>query len=396
MNDGRSELPRPPRRIPVDAGTLTQLEAPSRPVHPSEPQPRQPWIYGRFLAGFLVLLVIVAGGAGAGWFVRQQSLRIDTAAALEAAGPAVVRVLATTCGSSGEASGVLIDNGRILTAASAVETPTSIVVMTPDGRIRRANLLGTSADGVAVLQSIGFDGEPLQLPATDPDPKAERALIGYTAAGKRVVNGIGSAAEPEALSQFMNPAKLGGAVVDRSGDLVGLVTGDTVQASTVVSLTKLREYVAQAPSGLTVGTPGACPESRGPQSPIAPVLQVAGTPLAKEVQRLLANYLTLQNRHDFGKVRAFYSPRFAGALTEEQDRNKHLTSYFFSPRLTDLAPDGSSARMAYNVMYAPTAAGAGGQNCSRLDTTFYLVRSRGQLVIDRTVKASDAVACDTD
>jgi hypothetical protein len=340
--------------------------------------------------------VIVAGGAGAGWYVRQQTLRIDTAAALEAAGPAVVRVLATTCGSSGEASGVLIDNGRILTAASAVEKPTSIVVMTPDGRIRRANLLGTSADGVAVLQSIGFDGEPLRLAATDPDPKAERALIGYTAAGKRVVNGIGSAAEPEALSQFMNAAKLGGPVVDRSGDLVGLVTGDTVQASTVVPLTKLREYVAQAPSGLTVGTPGDCPESRGPQSPIAPVLQVAGTPLAKEVQRVLANYLTLQNQHDFGKVRAFYSPRFAGRLTEEQDRSKHLTSYFFSPKLTDLAPDGSSARMAYNVMYAPTASGAGGQNCTRLDTTFYLVRSRGQLVIDRTAKASEPVACDTD
>jgi hypothetical protein len=126
------------------------------------------------------------------------------------------------------------------------------------------------------------------------------------------------------------------------------------------------------------------------------VLQVANTQLAREAQRLLTNYLTLQNQHDFTKVRAFYSPRFAGNLTAKQDRDKHRTSYFFNPRLTDLAPDGSSVRMAYNVMYAPTATGAGGQNCSRLDTTFYLVRSRGRLVLDRTVKASDPVACDTD
>ncbi|TCC34252.1 trypsin-like peptidase domain-containing protein [Kribbella speibonae] len=393
MEDGRSGAPRPPRRVPAGAGTLTQLEAPTRSSG-AQPPPRGPWIFGRILAGLLVLIVIVAGGAGAGWYVRAQSLRIDTAAVLTSAGPAVVRVLATTCAGTGEASGVVIDNGRVLTAASAVDQPKSIIVVAQDGRIRRANLLATSADGVAVLQSIGLNESPLRLPAADPERKAERALVGYTAAGKQVVNAVGSEADPEPLSQFMNAAKLGGPVVGKSGELVGLVTGDTVQASTIVPLSKLRGYVAQAPSGVTVGTLGDCPESRGPQSPIAPVLQVANTPLAREAQRVLTNYLTLQNQHEFGKVRAYYSPRFAGALTEAQDRDKHLTSYFFNPRLTDLAPDGSSARMAYNVLFAPTATGADGQNCTRLDTTFYLVRSRGQLVIDRTVKASEPAACD--
>ena len=53
MEDG--ELPRPPRRVPAGAGTLTQLQT-TTPRAP-EPPPRQPWIFGRILAGFLVVLL---------------------------------------------------------------------------------------------------------------------------------------------------------------------------------------------------------------------------------------------------------------------------------------------------------------------------------------------------
>jgi hypothetical protein len=342
-----------------------------------------------------VLIVIVAGGAGAGWFIRQESLQLNTDEVLKSVGPAVVRVLASTCAGTGEASGVLIDNGRILTATSAVEEPRSIVVVMPDGRIRRANLLGTSADGVAVLQSIGFDGAPLRLPATNPEPKAERALVGYTSAGKQVINAIGSAADPTALGEVMNAAKLGGPVVDKSGGLIGLVVGDTVQASTIVGLDKLRGYVAQAPTGLTVGAGGICEQSQGPQGAIAPVLQVANTPLAVEVQTLLANYLTLENRQDFAALQVLYSPKYARGMTEAEDQRKHRTTYFFNPKLTDVAPDGSSARMSYNVMFSPTAQGAAGANCNRLDTTFALVRSRGKLVIDATTPQTKATPCDS-
>ncbi|NUR96369.1 MAG: trypsin-like peptidase domain-containing protein [Kribbellaceae bacterium] len=395
VDNGRNALPRPPRRLPADAGSLTQLETPSRPSGPLPP-PRGPWLFGRFLAGLIVLLVIVAGGAGAGWYLRQRTVRIDTDAVLKSAGPAVVRVLATTCAGSGEASGVLIDHGRVLTAASAVDQAMAIVVVAADGRIRRANLLGTSTDGVAVLQSIGFDDAPLQLPEVAPERKAERALIGYTAAGRQVINPIGSEADPAALSQFMNMAKLGGPVVDKSGRLVGLVTGATVQAATVVPLAKLREYVAPAPSGITVAAPGTCPDSRGPQGTMAPELQVAKTPLALEVQGLLTNYLTLQNKHDFTAVQALYSSQLAKSLTPARDRQSRGTAYFFNPRITALAPDGSYARMSYNVLFSPTAAGAGGGTCNRLDNRFTLVRSGGKLVINSAAKASDIVACETD
>ncbi|MEU8223413.1 serine protease [Kribbella sp. NPDC048915] len=401
MEDGRKPLPRPPRRIPANAGSLTQMEPPVRPVHPAAPhpaapQPRRPWIFGRILAGLLVLLVIVAGGAAAGWYFREQTLRIDAAEVQKTVGPAVVRVLATTCSGTGEASGVLIENGRVLTAASAVERPQSIVVVAPDGRMRRANLLGTSADGVAVLQSIGFNETPVQLPSTDPDPKAERALIGYTAAGKQVVNAIGSAEDPEALSQFMNAAKLGGPVLDKTGALVGLVTGDTVQAATVVPLANLRGYSAQAPTGITVAAAAECAEPKGPQPAVAPQLQVARTPLALEAQALLGKYLTLENKHDFGALQELYSKKLAKTMTVARDRQGHRTSYFFNAKLTDLAPDGSYARMSSNVLFSPTAQGANGGSCNRLDARYDLIREAGKLVIDGATYVRQPVACDTD
>ncbi|WP_329001567.1 serine protease [Kribbella sp. NBC_00709] len=395
MEDGRNGPPRPPRRIPAGAGSLTQLEAPSRPSAP-QPSARRPWIFGRILAGFVVLLVITAGGAGAGWFVRAQSLSINTDEVLKSVGPSVVRILATTCGATGEASGVLIADGRVLTAASAVDQPKSIVVVTPDGRIRRANLLGTSADGVAVLQPIGLDSTPVHLPTTDPDPKAERALIGYTAAGKQTVNQVGSAADPRALSEVMNATKLGGPIVDKSGGVIGLVTGATVQSSAIVPLAKLRGYLAASPAGLTVAAGGTCPQSRGPQAAVAPALQVAATPLNVEVRTLFGNYVTLENQQDFRGLQSLYSARFAKGMTEARDRHNHQTSYFFNPKITDVAPDGSYARMSYNILFAPTATGADGHNCNRLDVRFQLVRANGKLVIDRTVPMALPVSCDSD
>ena len=103
----------------------------------------------------------------------------------------MVRVLGTTCAGTGEGSGALIDGETILTAASAIRQPLSIVIVTPDYRIRRANLLGTSADGVAVLRMVGrLPGNTLPLAGTGPDPKADRVLVGYTASAKETMSPV--------------------------------------------------------------------------------------------------------------------------------------------------------------------------------------------------------------
>ncbi len=398
VEDG-SQLPRPPRRIPAGAGTLTQLQTSTPPTPP--PPARRPWKFGRFLAGFVVVLLILAAGASAGWYVRAQSLGIDTAKILDAVRPGVVRVLATTCEGTGEASGVLIGDDLILTAASAIKQPLSIAIVTEDGRVRRTNPLGTSTDGVAVLRLIGrLDDEPVPLAPANPDPKAERALLGYTAAGALTARSVGTTEQSQALSSWMNQAKLGGPIVDKAGQVVGLVTGDTVPASTIVPLDKLRGYVVPNSVDLTPEAGGTCERSRGPQNAMIPELLVASTPLAVESQKLLGNYLTLMNRHDFAGLRQqVYSERLLRGYSEDRDRSSHQTSYFFGARMTEVtryATDGANVRMTFTVLFSPNANGAKGQTCNRLDLRYRLVRDRGQLRLDQGTSVAAAQSCDAD
>ncbi|MFI7064812.1 serine protease [Kribbella sp. NPDC050124] len=399
MEDGR-ELPRPPRRVPAGAPPLTQLQV-STPRAP-QPPPRQPWKFGRFLAGFVIVLLILGAGASAGWYVRAESLRLDTEQVLESVKSGVVRVLATTCEGTGEATGVLIDDKHVLTAASALRQPLSIAIVTEDGRVRRANQLGTSADGVAVLRLMTrLDTEPVPLATSNPDPKAERALLGYTAAGQLTSRSVGTTEQPQALSSVLNTAKLGGPVVDKSGEVVGLVTGDTLTTSTIVPLDKLQGYVAKRPVGLTAEPPGTCDRSRGPQNAMLPELLVAATPLALESQKALGNYLTLENKHDFAALQQqVYSKAMTRGYSEKRDRDNHETSYFFDAKISEVTrfdDDGANVRMTFNILFSPNARGAKGGTCNQLDLRYQLVRERGQLrLLGPAQTAGQTRSCDTD
>src|SRR5688500_8976473 len=119
VDSGRRELPRPPRRVPPgQPSQLTSIEAPRR--RPAAAPPTEPPLPPKFRLRFVLPLVVfvLVLGAGAGWLVRQNSLTLDTAEVLETAGPTVVKVLATTCEGTGVASGVLLDDGLVLTASS--------------------------------------------------------------------------------------------------------------------------------------------------------------------------------------------------------------------------------------------------------------------------------------
>ena len=299
-------------------------------------------------------------------------------------------MLATTCAGTGEATGALIERRTESSPRHPpIEQPLSIVIVTPDNRIRPANLLGTSPDGVAVLQMIGsLDGERLSLAPEDPDPKAERALIGYTAAGQQVINPIGSAADPTALSEVMNATKLGGPVVDKAARWSAWSSaGRSRRARSSHS-----RSCAGTPRRGRPGSPpyagGSCEESRGPQTAIAPELLVANTALAAEVQKLFGNYLTLENRRNFPALQALYSEQLARSITPVSDRRSHRTTYFFGPKITEVsryAKDGAYARITFNALFSPVTTGADGRRCNRLDNRYRLVREGGRLVIDTAV-----------
>ncbi|WP_328326549.1 serine protease [Kribbella sp. NBC_00382] len=397
VDSGRRELPKPPRRVPSGVLTpLTSIEAPPprRPAVTTQP-PLPPRFRPRFVVPLVVFVLVL--GAGAGWLIRQDSLTLNAAGVLETAGPSVVKILATTCEGTGIATGVLLDDGLVLTAASAIKKPMAVALVTSTGDVRRANVLGSSADGVAVLRMIGQLPNPAaELASKEPPASADRAVVGFIANGSQTIQPLGTAKSPTPLASVLNATKLGGPALDGSGRVIGLITGDTVQTATIVPAAKLRQYAGTGQPGITPEPGGTCVRSRGPQAAIVPELTVANTPLAGEVQTLIGAFMTTTNRHDFVGLRALYSTRLAKNLTEEEDRQHHQTSYLFGPRIIEVTQVGETvnARVTYSVLFSPNSAGALGQTCNRLDNRYQLVREKGRLLVDRAVAVRDPQPCD--
>jgi hypothetical protein len=350
-----------------------------------------------------LVVLIIAAGVGIGWVLRDQSQgtarsSVDTGTVLKASGPTVVRVLASTCAGTGEATGVLFEDGRVLTAASAIRQPVSVAVVTADGRIRRAPVLGTSDDGVAVLQLASrLDGSTATIASASPDAKAGRAIIGFDQSGKQFAQQAGTAREPRALPEFLDPAALGAPVVDRNGQVIGLVTGNTVASSKIIGLDEVRRYAGAAP-GVAAEPAGSC-LARGPRTPVQPELTVAASPPAAEVQRLFTSYFKALNQHDFLAMRDTYSNEFASSSTQTDFLRTHGTSYAFEPVITEVGDTGdkaATARLTFTVLFSAKSAGANGSTCSRLDLRYKLVREQGRLRIDSATSVASNHSCDTD
>jgi hypothetical protein len=399
-DDGRRELPKPPRRIPswaVETASRTSIEAPTPPARPTPPAPPAPprWRL-RFVVPLIVFALVI--GAAAGWLIRAESRTLDSTKILHSAGPSVVRVLATTCNGTGQATGVRLGDALVLTAASAVRGPVSVALETADGRVRRATVLGTSTDGVAVLRLIGqLAGQPADLAAKEPDPKADRAILGYSPEGDELIRSAGTTAAPKKLRDIIGETSLGAPVFDNNGQVTGLVTGDTVSTGKVLALPDLRQYAGNQPP-IAPEPPGVC-QAKGPQNPLVPTLAVANTPLAGEVLQTLSAYLNALNKHDFVAMQATYSKELAATVDLAADTARHKTSYAFGATITQVTPSGNAGafgRMSFTVLFSADGVVSKGQTCSRLDIRYFLVRQEGRMRIRTTEAMPGNQSCDTD
>ena len=244
----------------------------------------------------------------------------------------------------------------MLTAASAVKQSMSIVIVTPDGRIRRANLLGTSADGVAVLQPIGrLDGEPVELAAGGPRPEGG-------AGPDRLHRGRQTDHQADRFGRRADGAERGDerGQARRPGGRQGRPTGRTGRRRHGPGQHDRRRSRSCAgtscrrSTGITVAPGGTCGQSHGPQNAIVPELQVASTPRAGEVADPARQLL------DPGEQAGLPAPavavlREADAVAHRvRDRSGHRTSYFFDPKLTEVSPGRLVRAVSYNVLFAPT------------------------------------------
>lgn len=149
---------------------------------------------------------------------------------------ATVRVRSIGCTELSLGSGVLLPGGVVLTNRHVVDDPREVSVTTWDGRRLATILAGVDPDGdLAVLQVVGAETLPALVARGTPVTVGEPVLVvGYPDGGPArssrgevvaMVDGapLGEPADLIRISAEIRQGSSGGPVVDRTGQLVGLV-----------------------------------------------------------------------------------------------------------------------------------------------------------------------------
>lgn len=403
---GDDQRPRPPRRVPPGAGgTVIEAPAEHRVAPAPARRPPRPWYL------LPLVLALIAAGTGVGWLVReQQKSEANPGPSPSPSGtpsfdllakvrPSVVQVLATTCQGTGQAAGIVLADGLVLTAAAAIRGPVSIAVRlddgSPDGKVRTAQVRGVSSDGLALLRVTALGG----VPATSaPAGSATTTLVRYDGLGRQVVDPLTAESVTGQLRQIGGLGPLGAPVFDPQGRVAGLVTGhDTTDARLIGSDTFSRFLTAEPP--LSPSPDGECDSPAGPRGQVVPQLVSSPTDLAKEVQVTLASYLNAVNRHEFELARSIYAVALKKRDTLARLTANQRTSYWFGARIVkvDPADDGAVAVMRFTVVHASGGGGpVEGETCTRWNLAYRLVRENGKLriLVPNAASSEPWVGCD--
>jgi trypsin-like peptidase len=391
MGDGGvREYPRPPRRVPADASGTSLLSRTAIEARPGKPErPRPPARPPRAWYLLPLLIAMVLAGAGVGWLLRERADRFDLNDILDEAGPAVVRVRASSCSGSGLATGLLIDDTRVLTVGSALTGPVSVAIETADGRVRPVRVDGVDEDGVAVLEVLGdpLGITPVPLADSTPADGLDVPVLGYIDGRQDVdLHAVmpGGGADLTGIASRLPADAAGSAVLDRQGRAIGLLTAPSATGTRAVGLDVLQEFKDGSREKVFAGRPSDCTEAKGPQAPVVPELDGPEGDLAEQAQRLLGDYLTALNRHDAERVHDL----FTGDLEESESQavpeleKRYRMQYTFGAVIRNVQDEEGGARvqMTHVSLKQPTT-DTENLVCLRYDIAYNLDRVDGQLRI---------------
>lgn len=223
---------------------------------PEESRPRE----GKWIGRVLLLMLIVGSAAGITWLVATSPPEADVVAGAETSTtqPLEVAVTAPVAGdepiadaaekilpsvvqirtTDGVGSGVVFDEGLILTAAHVVEGETVVQVRLEDGENVEGTVLGGTAEAdIAVIQIERTD-VPVAALALDYTPRVGQTAIAVgspwgltstvTAGIISAVNqplgctGGGACRSMLQTDAAINPGNSGGALLDRDGRVLGI------------------------------------------------------------------------------------------------------------------------------------------------------------------------------
>jgi hypothetical protein len=331
----------------------------------------------------------MAAGVGSAWAARQWYDAVDPVSAEGTVGASVVTVIATSCSGTGRSTGLVVADDRVLTVASAITGPVSVVVITSQRTIRRVVSTAGGADGLAILHVPRLGITPAPLADKPPRGGSELVLLGRTDGGRSQPATV-TAGEPPNV----NLASYGGPLVDARNEVAGLVAGE----SRVADPATLRRYAGLVPP-VTPLKRGRCAEAKGPPGEVTPVYDGPSTPLAEAARATLNRYVLAVNRHDFKAVRSTYAGRLLEQTSVDDVEKQHYSTYFIDPVIRDVAPFGDSgarARMTFVSIHAEDgpAAKVGRYTCARWNLIYNMARVDGILKIQGTAMVSDVLGCD--
>jgi S1-C subfamily serine protease len=315
----RTRLPDPLDRVwlhPSELSILGAAFAPSGPEPPStSPRHRSfPWL-APLIAGAAGALLTVAVLAVTGSFDRASSpdatpvvgdtasTRVPTAAdTLAKLAPSVVAVLARDAQGTRRGSGVCVRHGaQVLTSTRVVGSAATVQVVTADGRPHTARVAGRDhvTDLVLLVLSDDVTMPAAELADDTPSTGAPIWLVGAPTTGAKspwMSGGMTSSNDAMVVSDLgpmtsglletdaaSNAAVIGGALVDRSGSVAGIVLGHVNGSATTyavsIAVAVATAHQLDANGVARHGTLGV----RGVDTPLGPKITAmnAGAPAAR-------------------------------------------------------------------------------------------------------------------
>ncbi len=166
---------------------------------------------------------------------------LQRSAAVRAAGPSTVKVVAIGCGQEQEGSGFAVAPGLYVTNAHVVAGTHQISVIAPDGRMGAASVIAYDPRfDLAVLRTVPLGTPSLHIDPRDVSADAAVVVLGYPEGGPFAAREAGVAARFVAvgrdiydtaivsrtvyqLQAIVRPGNSGGPLVTPSGEVIGVV-----------------------------------------------------------------------------------------------------------------------------------------------------------------------------
>jgi serine protease Do len=303
----------------------------------------------------------------------------------------VLRIQATTCDGSGIGTGFLVAPTLLVTAAHVVSGSVSLAVDDVAGPVSGSILgIDSELDIALVSLSLPSTGHLFNLAADVPSPGATVAAIGFPLGEPRTLTvGAISGVEREIVVEggqriahliqtdvALNPGNSGGPLVDRRGDVVGVVSARRVDAQGInyAAAAGLARPLVQGweLSPQTIAAP-ECERPVGPDLGAAVVPPSTTDALTDLVVRTFQEYFTGINAGDYERSRLRLSPARRPSPSKWEDALASSYDFDIAVNQVTASDPGGIAWVTFTSLQAADKGPRPGETCTLWSIDYTLV-----------------------